>query len=69
MEGSLMTEHVISLIWDAWRTRKKGVGEIARRERAGLADMVAHDRASSPYYRELYRDLPGRVEAVRGAAI
>lgn len=23
-----MTEHVVSLIWDAWRGRRKGVGAI-----------------------------------------
>jgi phenylacetate-CoA ligase len=58
-----MTEHVVSLIWDAWRTRRKGVGAIAQHQRTRLADMVAHARASSPYYRELYRDLPDRVES------
>lgn len=58
-----MSEHVVSLIWDAWRTRKKGVDAIAQRQRARLAGMVAHARASSPYYRELYRDLPDRVES------
>lgn len=63
MEASLMTEHVVSLIWDARRARKKGADAIAQRQRARLADMVAHARANSPYYRELYRDLPGRVEA------
>ena len=60
-----MTEHVGGLIWDAWRTRKKGVGAIAQRQRARLADMVAHARANSPYYRELYRDLPDRIENAR----
>ena len=35
---------------------------IKRRWRARLAEMVAHVRANSPYYRELYRDLPERVE-------
>lgn len=58
-----MTEHVIGLIWDAWRARRKGVSAIAQRQRARFADMVAHARASSPYYRELYRDLPDRVES------
>jgi hypothetical protein len=24
--------------------------------------MVAHARANSPYYRELYKDLPDRVD-------
>lgn len=60
-----MTEHVAGLIWDAWRTRKKGVDAIAQRQRARLADMVAHARANSPYYRELYRDLPDRVESAQ----
>lgn len=60
-----MTEHVVGLIWDAWRARKKGVGAIAQRQRARLADMVAHARANSPYYRELYRELPDRVESAQ----
>ena len=58
-----MTEHIVGLVWDAWRTRKKGVGAIAQRQRARLADIVAHARANSPYYRELYRDLPDWVES------
>ncbi len=58
-----MTEHVAGLIWDAWRTRKKGADAIAGRQRARLADMVSHARSCSPYYRELYRDLPDRVES------
>lgn len=58
-----MTEHVASLIWDAWRTRRRGVGAIEQRQRARLADMVAHARASSPHYSELYRGLPDRVES------
>ena len=58
-----MTERIVGLIWDAWHTRKKGVGAIAQRQRARLADMVAHARANSPYYRALYCDLPDRVES------
>lgn len=57
-----MTEHVVGLIWDAWRARKKGADAIAQRQRARLAKIVAYARANSPYYRELYRDLPERVE-------
>lgn len=60
-----MTEHVVSLIWDAWRTRKKGADAIAQRRRARLADMVAHARANSPYHGELYRGLPDRVESAQ----
>lgn len=31
-------------------------------QREKLAEMVRHARASSPYYRDLYKDLPERVE-------
>lgn len=58
-----MTEHVIGLIWDAWRARRSGAGTIAQRQRARLAGMVAYARANSPYYRELYDDLPERIES------
>ena len=58
-----MTEHVIGLIWDAWRARSSGAGAIAQRQRARLADMVAYARANSPYYRELYDNLPERIES------
>jgi len=59
-----MSECVIGLIWDAWRARKGGAGAIAQRQRIRLADMVAHGRVNSLYYRELYGDLPDRVESV-----
>lgn len=59
-----MTEHVVKLIWDAWRTRRRGVGAIAQHQRARLAEMVAHVRTRSPFYRELYSDLPARIENV-----
>ncbi|KAF0133342.1 MAG: coenzyme synthetase [Methylocystaceae bacterium] len=34
----------------------------ARLQRERLAEIVAHARARSPYYRDLYRGLPERVE-------
>ncbi len=36
--------------------------KVAERQRARLAEAVAYARTHSPYYRELYRDLPERVE-------
>lgn len=59
-----MTEHAVGLIWDAWLARKGGIQAIERRQRTRLVDIVAHARTHSPYYRELYRDLPERVESV-----
>lgn len=47
---------------EARRAVREGPEGLARRQRAHLADLVAHARARSPYYRELYRGLPEHVE-------
>jgi phenylacetate-CoA ligase len=52
----------LGLLWDARRARKHGPAARAQRQRARLAELVAYARAHSPYYRELYKDLPARVE-------
>ncbi|MEV6226510.1 phenylacetate--CoA ligase family protein [Saccharopolyspora shandongensis] len=57
-----MTESVRRLARDARRDMRQGAEAIARRQRARLAEMVAYARANSPYYRELYRDLPDKVD-------
>ncbi len=57
-----MSENILRLLRDARRARKQGQPAIAQRQRARLTDMVAHARVHSPYYRELYKDLPDRVE-------
>ncbi|MFI5801889.1 phenylacetate--CoA ligase family protein [Streptomyces sp. NPDC051561] len=48
---------------DIRQARKQGPDALASRQRARLADAVARARTHSPYYRELYRDLPRRVDA------
>ncbi len=58
-EGS---ESFLWLLRDMRRARKQGPAAIERRQRERLAEMVAYARANSPYYRELYKDLPERVE-------
>jgi phenylacetate-coenzyme A ligase PaaK-like adenylate-forming protein len=50
------------LLRDLRRARRGGPAAVAARRRARLADVVAAARAGSPLYRELYRDLPERVE-------
>ncbi|MFH8597863.1 phenylacetate--CoA ligase family protein [Streptomyces rimosus] len=57
-----MTETLTWLGQDARRARKQGLPAVLRRQRDRLAAMVAHARAASPYYRDLYRALPERVE-------
>ena len=53
---------MLRLLVDARRARKGGPPAIIRRQRARLTELVAFARAHSPYYRELYRELPDRVE-------
>ncbi|MCF3106554.1 phenylacetate--CoA ligase family protein [Streptomyces roseoverticillatus] len=57
-----MSESKAWLGRDIRRARKEGTAAIMRRQRDRLAGMVAYARAASPYYRELYRGLPERVE-------
>ncbi|MCG5215865.1 hypothetical protein [Streptosporangium sp. KLBMP 9127] len=55
-------ESVRRLARDARRAMREGPAALAQRQRARLAEMVAYARAHSPYYRELYRDLPEQVD-------
>ncbi|TQS24075.1 phenylacetate--CoA ligase family protein [Microbispora sp. KK1-11] len=57
-----MRESRRQLARDARRAVREAPEGIARRQRARLADLVAYARANSPYYRELYRELPERVD-------
>ena len=49
---------------NARRATAQGLAVTTQRQRARFAEMVDHARANSPYYRELYRDVPQRVEDV-----
>ncbi|CEJ16005.1 hypothetical protein BN1110_06356 [bacterium YEK0313] len=60
-----MTEHVVGLIWDAWRAKRQGREALAACQTSRLVDMVAYARARSPFYGERYHDLPDRIEDPR----
>ncbi|MGV9307538.1 hypothetical protein ACWENQ_26590 [Nonomuraea sp. NPDC004354] len=57
-----MTENQRHFTRDARRALREGPAAIARRQRARLAEIVAYARAHSPYFREVYRDLPEEVD-------
>lgn len=57
-----MTKGIFPLLLDAHRARTQGPEAIALRQRGRLAEMVSYARAHSPYYSDLYRHLPPRVE-------
>lgn len=56
-----MTQTLLSLVRDISRAKKEGPDGIADRQTVRLREMVAFARERSPYYRELYRDLPEDV--------
>src|SRR4051794_1462562 len=57
-----MGESIRQLRRDTRRAHEQGPAAIEQRQRANLAEMVAYARANSPYYRELYRDLPEKID-------
>ena len=59
------TWFTLSLAWDTWRTTRGGSANLAARQHARLADLVAFARQCSPYYRHLYRDLPEHITDIQ----
>ena len=57
-----MSESMLWLLRDTRRAKKAGPDALAQRQRSRIAEQVAFARAHSPYYRELYRTLPQRIE-------
>lgn len=55
-----MIESIPGLLREAFSSREPA--KVVQRQRTRLADMVAHARSHSPYYRELYQGLPERIE-------
>ena len=58
----VMNESLLWLLRDVRKARKGGPTAITRRQRERLAQMIAHARAHSPYYRDAYRHLPDRID-------
>lgn len=57
-----MSERLLPLLLDVRRATKGGAAAIAQRQRLRFADIITHARAHSPYYRDLFKDVPQRVE-------
>jgi phenylacetate-CoA ligase len=55
----------LALLLDAHRAYRGGPAAVAARQRARLAAQVDYARTRSPFYRQLYANLPQRVEDVR----
>ena len=57
-----MSERLLPLLLDVRRAAKGGAAAIAQRQRLRFADIITHARTHSAYYRDLYKDVPERVE-------
>lgn len=53
-----MKEPLAWLMYDVHRATRKGLFGLLKRQKRRFAEMVKFARAASPYYEELYRDLP-----------
>src|SRR5689334_9407104 len=51
--------------WDAWRATRGGPSAVAGRQQQRLDTLVAHARQASPFYAELYADLPPGTTELR----
>jgi phenylacetate-coenzyme A ligase PaaK-like adenylate-forming protein len=60
-----MSESLAAVLLDAHRARRQGPDAVQRRQRARIGELVSFARRHSPYFRELYRELPERVEDPR----
>ena len=58
----IMSEHLFWLLWHTRTARKQGPAALSQRRRERLAEIVAYARANSPYYRQIYQDLPEWVK-------
>lgn len=59
--GRHLPDHgLIRTILDLLRARREGISGIEGRQHARLSELVAHARAHSPVYRDLYAGLPER---------
>lgn len=52
----------LSTIWDAFRTGHKTQEAVAELQHLRLAEVVEFARLNSPYYRDLYKGLPKRID-------
>lgn len=57
----MTSESVLRLLFDARSARTQGRAALQKRQRVRLDEMVTFARAHSPYYRELYQNLPDGV--------
>jgi phenylacetate-CoA ligase len=51
----------LALLSDARRVKREGFSSLLKKQQSRLESIVSFARTHSPYYRQLYRDLPARI--------
>ena len=60
--GDAPRANLLSIWWDARRVRKRGPAAISEHQRSRFSEIVHYARRCSPYYRELYGNLPEQID-------
>ena len=60
---SAVSQGLLPLLLDVRRATKGGAAAVRQRQRDRLAEIIRFARTHSPYYRDLYKDVPDITEA------
>lgn len=61
-DKSIPSQHgLLNTLWDIWRARRGGKHALTTRREHRLANLIAFARARSPFYQNLYRQLPAGI--------
>ncbi len=56
---------LLNTTWDAWRACRGGERSLAARREHRLANLIKYARAQSPFYQNLYRQLPADLYEIQ----
>lgn len=55
----------LNTLWDGWRARRGGEDALTTRREHRLANLIAFARERSPFYQNLYRQLPADLHEIQ----
>ncbi|TET99138.1 MAG: phenylacetate--CoA ligase family protein, partial [Anaerolineales bacterium] len=65
-DKSIPSQHgLLNTLWDIWRARRGGKHALTTRREHRLANLIAFARARSPFYQNLYRQLPAGIHEIQ----
>lgn len=65
-DNSIPGQHgLLNTLWDGWRARRGGERALSTRCEHRLVNLIAFARARSPFYQNLYRQLPAGIHEIQ----